>query len=146
AVAAVKRLLLPLATVVTPNAPEAAVLSGLPVESPTQAREAARIIASLGAGVVVVKGGHLPGERAVDLVYDGEAFHELPSDWVATRNTHGTGCTFSAAIAAYIARGLAPLPAVAAAKAFLTEALRNSYAIGEGHSPVNHFWRGIDRG
>ncbi|MDP9364199.1 MAG: bifunctional hydroxymethylpyrimidine kinase/phosphomethylpyrimidine kinase [Chloroflexota bacterium] len=138
AVSALKRKLLPLALVVTPNAPEAAVLAGRPVATPEDAREAARAIADLGPRWVIVKGGHLPGE-AVDVVFDGSAFSELRAERVDTRNTHGTGCTFASAIAAYLARGLAPEEAMAAAKLYLTEALRASYAVGEGHSGVNHF-------
>ncbi len=139
AVGAVKRTLLPLATVVTPNAPEAEVLSGRTVGSLIEAREAAKAIADLGPKVVVVKGGHLPGP-VVDLVWDGSGFQEIEGERIETRNTHGTGDTFSAAIAAGIALGQDVLPAIHAAKRYLTEALRSSYAVGDGHSPVNHFW------
>ena len=138
AVAAVKRHLLPLALVVTPNIPEAGVLSGITVDSPQTAREAARAIAALGPRWVIIKGGHLAGD-ATDLVYDGENFTEFHADRIDTPNTHGTGCTFSAAIAALLARGLPPLEAIEAAKSWLTAAIRESYAIGDGHSPVNHF-------
>lgn len=138
AVAAVKRHLLPLALVVTPNIPEAEVLSGITVDSPETAREAARVIAALGPRWVIIKGGHLAGD-ATDLVYDGETFTELHADRIDTPNTHGTGCTFSAAIAALLARELPPIAAIEAAKVWLTEAIRESYAIGDGHSPVNHF-------
>jgi hydroxymethylpyrimidine/phosphomethylpyrimidine kinase len=146
AVGAVKRALLPLATVVTPNAPEAEVLSGRAVASLDDAREAARAIADLGPKVVVVKGGHLPG-NATDVVWDGEQVHELRAERIETPNTHGTGCTFASAIAAGIALGQDPLPAIVAAKHYLTEAIRYSFVIGEGHSPVNHFWNarlGVD--
>lgn len=139
AVGMVKRLLLPLARVVTPNIPEAEVLSGRQITTIDDAREAAKAIAALGPRFVVIKGGHSPGEP-VDRVWDGEELHEFASERVLTQNTHGTGCTFSAGIAAFIARGLPPLEAIAAAKDYLTEALRQSYAIGDGHSPVNHFW------
>ncbi len=142
AVGMVKRALLPLALVVTPNIPEAEVLSGREIRSLDDAREAAKAIADLGPSFVVIKGGHSPGEP-VDRVWDGEELHEFASERVLTKNTHGTGCTFSAAIAAFVARGLEPLDAISAAKDYLTEALRQSYAIGDGHSPVNHFW-GID--
>ena len=139
AVGAVKRTLLPLATVVTPNAPEAGVLAGRPVTSLAEARDAARAIADLGPKIVIVKGGHLPGP-VVDLVWDGSAFHELEGERIETPNTHGTGDTFSAAIASGIALGQEVLPAIQSAKHYLTEALRFSYAVGDGHSPVNHFW------
>jgi hydroxymethylpyrimidine/phosphomethylpyrimidine kinase len=138
AVAAVKEHLLPLALVVTPNIPEAEVLSGIAVDSPDAAREAARAIGALGPRWVVIKGGHLAGD-ATDLVYDGERFAEFRAERIDTPNTHGTGCTFSAAIAALLARGLPPLEAIESAKLWLTGAIRASYAIGDGHSPVNHF-------
>lgn len=139
AVTAMKRDLLPLAEVVTPNVPEAEVLSGRSISTLDDAREAAKAIAALGPKIVVVKGGHLPGEP-VDLVWDGSAFHELSADRIDTPNTHGTGCTFSAAITAGLAKGQDPLEAIAEAKRYLTEAIRHSYAIGDGHSPVHHFW------
>ncbi|MBA3415562.1 MAG: bifunctional hydroxymethylpyrimidine kinase/phosphomethylpyrimidine kinase [Chloroflexia bacterium] len=146
AVGALKRALLPLATVVTPNAPEAEVLSGRSVGSLAEAREAAKAIADLGPRVVIVKGGHLPGP-VVDLVWDGTEFHELSGERIETTNTHGTGDTFSAAIASGIALGHDLLPAIETAKRYLTGALRCSYAVGDGHSPVNHFWnasRGVE--
>lgn len=138
AVTAVKEALLPLALVVTPNVPEAEVLSGLTIDSLETAREAARIIGSLGPRYVVVKGGHLPGD-ARDIVFDGVGFSEFSSERIDTPHTHGTGCTFSAAIAALLARDLPPLAAIEEAKRWLTEAIRAGYAIGDGHSPVNHF-------
>jgi hydroxymethylpyrimidine/phosphomethylpyrimidine kinase len=138
AVAAVKQHLLPLALVVTPNLPEAEVLTGITIDSPDSAREAARALAALGPQWVVIKGGHLAGD-ATDLVYDGESFAEFRADRIDTRNTHGTGCAFSAAIAAMLARGMLPLEAIEAAKIWLTRAIRESYTIGDGHSPVNHF-------
>ena len=138
AVAAVKLRLLPLALVVTPNLPEAEVLTGITIDSPDAARDAARAIAELGPQWVVIKGGHLAGD-ATDLVFDGESFAEFRADRIDTRNTHGTGCAFSAAIAALLARGVPPLEAIEAAKIWLTGAIRESYTIGDGHSPVNHF-------
>jgi hydroxymethylpyrimidine/phosphomethylpyrimidine kinase len=138
AIAALKADLLPLAMVVTPNVPEAEILSGMTIDSAESAREAARIIAGLGPRYVVVKGGHLSGD-ATDLVFDGVAFTEFSAPRIDTQNTHGTGCSFSAAITALLARGTPPLAAIEEAKAWLTEAIRQSYAIGGGHSPVNHF-------
>jgi hydroxymethylpyrimidine/phosphomethylpyrimidine kinase len=138
AVAALRERLLPLASVVTPNIPEAEILSGITVDSDDSAREAARMIARLGPRYVVVKGGHRTGD-ATDLVYDGSDFTEMRAERIETPNTHGTGCSFSAAIAALLARGLPPLEAIANAKIWLTEAIRTSYSIGGGHSPVNHF-------
>ena len=142
AVAAVKERLLPLALVVTPNLPETEVLSGIEIVSPEAARAAARVIADLGPRYVIVKGGHREGD-ATDLVFDGESFTELRAERIDTPNTHGTGCTYSAAIAALLARGLPPLEAIAAAKTWLTAAIRESYSIGGGHSPVNHFHAAI---
>jgi hydroxymethylpyrimidine/phosphomethylpyrimidine kinase len=130
--------LLPLALVVTPNIPEAEVLSKREIRSDQDARDAARAIAQLGPRFVIVKGGHRGGEP-VDVVFDGEEFHEFAVERVDTENTHGTGCTFSAAITAYLARGFDPIEAIASAKNYLTGALTSSYVIGGGHSPVNHF-------
>lgn len=138
AVEAVKERLLPLASVVTPNIPEAEILAGIEIDTDEAARDAARAIFGLGPRFVIVKGGHRSGD-ATDLVFDGVVFTELSAERIDTQNTHGTGCSYSAAIAALLARGLAPLEAIAEAKSWLTEAIRASYAIGDGHSPVNHF-------
>lgn len=138
AVAALRDRLLPLASVVTPNIPEAEILSGIVIDSDSAAREAARAIAEFGPRYVIVKGGHRAGD-ATDLVFDGSDFTELRAERIDTPNTHGTGCSYSAAIAALLARGLLPLDAIAIAKNWLTEAIRTSYSIGGGHSPVNHF-------
>jgi hydroxymethylpyrimidine/phosphomethylpyrimidine kinase len=138
AVAAVKTFLLPLAMIVTPNAPEAEVLSGVTIDSVERGREAARIIAAMGPRYVIVKGGHLPGDP-IDLVFDGETFTEFQAERIETKNTHGTGDSLSAAITALLARGEKPLEAIEQAKAWLTEAIRQNYSIGAGHSPVNHF-------
>lgn len=138
AVNALKGLLAPLALVITPNIPEAEVLSGIPVTDSESAQAAARRIHELGPKYVVIKGGHREGPP-VDLVFDGTDLVELESDRIETDNTHGTGCTFSAAITAGLARGESPLAAIHGAKAYLTEALKASYSIGGGHSPVNHF-------
>jgi hydroxymethylpyrimidine/phosphomethylpyrimidine kinase len=138
AVRAVTEALLPLALVVTPNLPEAEVLSGRSISSEAGAREAARAIAALGPRYVVIKGGHREGAPD-DLVFDGTDFVVLPGERVTTVNTHGTGCTFSAAIAAGLALGRTPIEAIATGKGYVAAALRASYAIGAGHSPVNHF-------
>lgn len=138
AVRSVVEHLLPLAMVVTPNIPEAQVLSGIEIQSGDSAREAARIIASHGPKFVVIKGGHAAGDPD-ELVFDGRDFTVLSGRRVATDNTHGTGCTFSAAIAARLAIGDGPLDAISFAKDFITRALESSYSVGRGHSPVNHF-------
>jgi len=141
AVRALRDLLLPLAAVVTPNAPEATELSGIDVVDATSAREAARRIHDLGPALVVVKGGHLGGDTSDDLVFDGRTFEVLSGRRIATRHTHGTGCTFSAAICACLARGLAPLEAVREARAFVQGAIEHAEPLGGGHGPVNHLWR-----
>jgi hydroxymethylpyrimidine/phosphomethylpyrimidine kinase len=142
AIEALKLRMLPLAMVVTPNIPEAEVLSGRTIQNEDDARVAASEIGQLGPRYVVLKGGHRSGP-AVDVIFDGQLFVELSADRIDTENTHGTGCTFSAAIAAFLARGVEPIEAIREAKQFITNALRASYRIGEGHSPVNHFF-GID--
>jgi hydroxymethylpyrimidine/phosphomethylpyrimidine kinase len=144
AVHAIKARLIPLAQVVTPNLAEAAILSGLELSGPTPPRdrvlEAGQRISDLGASWVLIKGGHLAGE-AVDFLFHEGDVTELEAPRVETPNTHGTGCTLSAAIAANLAHGQSPPDAVAAAKEYLTEALRQSYSVGSGHSPVHHFHR-----
>jgi hydroxymethylpyrimidine/phosphomethylpyrimidine kinase len=138
AVSTLKEWLLPLGMVVTPNLPEAEVLTGKQVQTEDQMREAARAIHDMGPRCVVIKGGHSAG-NADDVVYDGQAFHVLHARRVDTPHTHGTGCTFSAAIAAGLAQELDMLDAVSQAKRFLTSAIEQAYAIGTGHSPVHHF-------
>lgn len=136
AVQALIRELLPLAMVLTPNVPEAEVLIGraLPVE------DAARAILDLGPRTVVMKGGHRDGPTSVDVLFDGRDFTEFSSDRFQTPNTHGTGCTFSAAIAAGLAQGLAIENAVGEAKRYVSEAIRHSTQLGRGHGPVAHDW------
>jgi len=133
--------LLPLATVVTPNLPEAEILCGFEVTDMAGMRRAARAIHALGPRCVVVKGGHLrdPG-FSTDLFYDGERFEELSEPRVDSRNTHGTGCTFASAIAARLALGDEVLDAVRAAKRYVTGILAASahLRIGHGHGPMNH--------
>ncbi len=140
AVSALTSELLPLATVVTPNLPEAEVILGREIATLDAMRDAARAIVDLGARSVVVKGGHLTGD-AIDVFYDGGAFAELPARRVATTNTHGTGCTFASAIAALLARGEPLAAAVSGAKAYLTAAIERAFPLGHGHGPVHHFHR-----
>jgi hydroxymethylpyrimidine/phosphomethylpyrimidine kinase len=136
--------LFPVATVVTPNLPEAAALLGRPVRTLHEMRAAARELKARGAGAVVVKGGHLEGD-AVDVFFDGRILEELTVPRIATANTHGTGCTFAAAIAARLGRGEALLEAVRGAKEFVTEAIRASYQVGAGPGPVDP-WRAVKGG
>jgi hydroxymethylpyrimidine/phosphomethylpyrimidine kinase len=140
AVQALRERLLPLASVLTPNLPEAEVLLGRRIASWDDAREAARELVALGAQAVVVKGGHREGP-ATDLFYDGREFREYTAARVDTTSTHGTGCTFASAIAAGLAKGESARGAVALAKAFVTKALQSAYAVGQGHGPVHHFFR-----
>ena len=134
---AYRQRLLPLATVLTPNLPEAEALLGRPVRTLAEMREAARALRAMGPRAVLVKGGHLEGD-AVDVFWDGERIEDLSVPRIATKNTHGTGCTYSAAIAARLALGDPLLDAVRGAKAYLTEAIRRSYSVGRGHGPVDH--------
>jgi hydroxymethylpyrimidine/phosphomethylpyrimidine kinase len=130
--------LLPLADVVTPNLPEAERLTGRRIDSDAARRDAARRIRDLGPRIVVLKGGHDTGPTVVDLVYDGSAFEELRADRVATRSTHGTGCTFSAAIAAGLALGLTARDAIARARAYISAALLAAPGLGRGAGPLGH--------
>ena len=140
AVEALRCSLLPLATVVTPNVPEAETLAEMKIQSRDDARRAAERIVGMGAKAVVVKGGHLPGPAA-DLFYDGREFCEFTVARIETNNTHGTGCTFASAIAAGLATGMEVAEAVGAAKEYVTEAIRCSFDIGGGHGPLNHFYK-----
>jgi hydroxymethylpyrimidine/phosphomethylpyrimidine kinase len=139
AVQALVNELLPLALVLTPNVPEAEVLVGRSLESDAELRQAAREIVGLGAGCVLMKGGHRQG-NATDILFDGREFTEYSSERFETPNTHGTGCTLSAAIAAGLARGLGVQDAVGDAKRYVTEAIRRSMPLGGGHGPVAHDW------
>jgi hydroxymethylpyrimidine/phosphomethylpyrimidine kinase len=130
--------LIPLAMVITPNIPEAEVLTGMQITSLKSMKKAAAAIHKRGARNVIIKGGHLEGD-AVDLLYDGKKFHALSSPRIATMHTHGTGCTFASAIATGLARGNSVLEAATQAKAYVTEAIRFGLAIGGGHGPTNHF-------
>jgi hydroxymethylpyrimidine/phosphomethylpyrimidine kinase len=140
AVATLRAALIPLAAVVTPNIPEAEELTGLKLRAAKDIEDAARRIVAMGAGSVVIKGGHRRGP-ALDLFFDGKKFRALRATRIRTRNTHGTGCTFSAAIAAYLAKGETLENAVALAKRFITGAIRAGFTVGAGHSPVHHFYR-----
>jgi hydroxymethylpyrimidine/phosphomethylpyrimidine kinase len=130
--------LLPYAALVTPNLGEAEVLSGIKVLDPESMEEAARIIAGFGPQAVLIKGGHLQGE-AMDLLWQEGRIHRFEASRIKTRNTHGTGCTYSAAITAALAQGEDLLSAIALAKKFITRAIRTSPGLGHGMGPVNHF-------
>jgi hydroxymethylpyrimidine/phosphomethylpyrimidine kinase len=137
AIQSLRDQLLPCAALVTPNIPEAEALSSMRNVSLDHARAAARLIAQLGPRAVLIKGGHLEGD-AIDLLFDGAAFHEFPAPRIDTRHTHGTGCTYSAAIAAGLATGISLLDAVARAKRFVHQAIQTNPGLGRGCGPVNH--------
>jgi hydroxymethylpyrimidine/phosphomethylpyrimidine kinase len=140
AVDALRDRILPLATLVTPNLPEAAGLTGLTVESRDDMRKAGEAILVFGPGAVLVKGGHLEGGTADDLFVDADGERWIEGERIDTRNTHGTGCVLSAAVAAYLARGEALIDAVQLGKRFVTEAIRHALAIGHGIGPVDPAW------
>ncbi|AZK48482.1 bifunctional hydroxymethylpyrimidine kinase/phosphomethylpyrimidine kinase [Paenibacillus lentus] len=140
AVKALKEQLLPLALIVTPNIPEAEALAGMSIRSMEDRREAAKRICAYGPAVAIVKGGHDEGvDQVVDLLYDGASFTELADRRIQTVHTHGTGCTYSAAIAAGLAKGLPVLEAVQEARAYIQAAIEDSLELGGGHGPTNHW-------
>jgi hydroxymethylpyrimidine/phosphomethylpyrimidine kinase len=143
AVSAIRTELLRRAFVVTPNAPEAEVLAGIPVRTVADAREAARRIHKLGPAAVLVKGGHLDTPDVVDLLFDGRTFTEFTGPRVESRHSHGSGCTFAAALTANLALGH-PLPeATRLAKEYVVGAIRHGLPIGRGRGPMDHFWNGV---
>ena len=129
--------LLPLALVATPNIPEAEIITDVIIASVSDMKAAAKIIHDMGVPNVIVKGGHLFG-AAVDILYDGRDFHEFPFERIATKDTHGTGCTFSAAIATGLAKGRTVREAVAEAEAYMAASIRHALRLGAGHGPTNH--------
>jgi hydroxymethylpyrimidine kinase/phosphomethylpyrimidine kinase len=135
AIDALREQLIPLAAVVTPNLPEAEVLLGRRIASLDERKQAARDLVALGATAAVLKAGH--AEDATDVYFDGSQLIELRAERIDTVNTHGSGCVFSAAITAWLARGADPLQATGEAKSFITQAIANSLEIGLGHGPVN---------
>jgi hydroxymethylpyrimidine/phosphomethylpyrimidine kinase len=141
AVHAVRASLLRRARLVTPNLPEAEVLSGLRIATRADMREAARRIAGLGPAAVLVKGGHLAGPEVVDVLFEKGIVHEFVGPRVETPASHGTGCTTAAAIAAGLAKGRELSAAVAAAKAYVAGAMRHGVPVGRGHQPLDHFWK-----
>jgi hydroxymethylpyrimidine/phosphomethylpyrimidine kinase len=144
AIDSLRSSLIPLAAIVTPNLPEAEELTGMKLRGAKDIEAAAQKIIDMGAKTVVIKGGHRRGP-AIDLFFDGKRFRELRSPRIRTRHTHGTGCTFSAAIAAYLAKGEDVEDAVMLAKKFITQAIQRGYPIGRGHSPVHHFFDTWDK-
>lgn len=142
AVEVLKKELFPLALIVTPNLREAERLTGEEITSEKALREAAREIYALGPRAVIIKGGHFDdASLSTDCLFDGREFTSLSSTRLKTNNTHGSGCTFASAIAAYLARGLTLKEAVTGAKDYVTEAIRHSLTLGRGHGPLGHFYR-----
>ena len=145
AVEAMRDVLVPMATVVTPNSREAEALTGLEISSVDDLKEAAKmLVEECGARNAVVKGGHLEGP-ATDILYDGSDFFTYTSERIDTSSTHGTGCTLASAIAAGLAKGMNVPDAVQGAKDYVTAAIRTSFPVGHGHGPLNHFHELWDR-
>lgn len=146
AVAVLKERLLPLADVVTPNRHEAERLADMAVTDGAAMEAAGRRLLALGPRAVVVKGGHLPAAPGTDVLVTPAGTETFPGPYVETRSTHGTGCTFAAALATFLARGRPLAAAVAAAKEYVTGALRHGLPLGGGHGPLDHFWHWREKG
>ena len=140
AIASLKAELIPLATLITPNVYEAELLAQREIQTNEDAKAAAQAIAALGCEAVLVKGGHLGGALATDVLYFGGEWHFFEAERIDTQNTHGTGCTYSAAIATQLAHGKELTEAICAAKVYITNAIRHALDIGHGHGPTNHFY------
>jgi hydroxymethylpyrimidine/phosphomethylpyrimidine kinase len=139
AVRALKEKLIPLTSVITPNIPEAEVLTEMKISSLHDRKESAKILMGMGADAVVIKGGHSDGREVIDFFFDGTTCEELVSPRIETLHTHGTGCTFSAAITAQLANGITMRDAVLTAKEFIRAAIEDGLGIGGGHGPTNHW-------
>ena len=140
AVEAVRRLMVPRAALLTPNAPEAEALTGIAVADLDGQRRAGEALLEMGARAVLMKGGHVPGETVIDLLLTRDGETVLESERIDTRHTHGTGCTLASACAAGIAKGLPLQVAVAEAWAYVAEAIRRAPGLGQGHGPLDHGW------
>lgn len=139
AVEALKQELVPLAVMLTPNIPEAEILTDMSIVTPEDRKRAALKLKDMGAAYVLIKGGHLQ-DTAEDLLYDGKQFYTYGGERIETKNTHGTGCTLSSAIAANLANGMTAEQAVRAAKEYITVGIRNGLELGAGCGPTNHFY------
>lgn len=138
ATGALIRRILPMATVLTPNVPEAEALTGMDIHSVDDMRRAGRALLAMGAKAVLMKGGHMEGPVLTDLLITADAEHAFTGDRVETRHTHGTGCTLSSSIAAGLAQGLSVVDAVARARRYVDIAIRTAPGFGRGHGPLNH--------
>lgn len=131
--------IIPLADILTPNIPEAQAITGMNIKTIDDMKTTAKQIYNMGAKNVIIKGGHLDGD-AVDILYDGKDYYTYTSQRIQTKNTHGTGCTFSSAIASCLANGMNIYDAVSNAKDYITNAIKYSLNIGKGHGPTNHLY------
>ncbi|HAJ01964.1 MAG TPA: bifunctional hydroxymethylpyrimidine kinase/phosphomethylpyrimidine kinase, partial [Brevundimonas sp.] len=145
AIDAVRTRMVPRAALLTPNAPEAEALTGIPVTDLHGQRRAGEALLTMGAGAVLMKGGHVDGERVLDLLLTGRGETMLEGERVETRHTHGTGCTLASACAAGLAQGQTMEAAVASAWAYVAEAIRRAPGLGQGHGPLDHAWPVRDR-
>lgn len=134
------RGLIPLAELITPNLPEAEEILGYKINSIEEMKLATMKLRELGCKYVLLKGGHLQGNEAIDIFYDGEDFAEYREVRIKTKNTHGTGCTLSSAIAANIGKGIGIKDAIRISKEYITEAIEKSFQLGKGDGPTNHFY------
>ena len=141
AVEAIRTALVPLADVVTPNAPEAEVLAGMSIRSMAEVQEAGRRILTMGARVILIKGGHIEGAESIDVAFTPAETFELRGPRINTTSTHGTGCTLSSAIAANLALGMSVRESLQRAREYVEGAIRHAPGLGSGHGPLNHFWR-----
>jgi len=141
AVKNMKEKLIPAASVITPNIPEAEVLIGEKILTENGKKDACKKLIAYGCGAVIVKGGHMQGAISSDLLYDGKEFYEFSTPRIETKNTHGTGCTFASSVAARLAKGLSLVDAVEDAKNYITNAIKRAdeLNVGEGHGPVYHW-------
>lgn len=140
AINSLKQELIPIATLITPNIHEAELLAQQEIQSIEDAKKAAKSIAELGCKAVLVKGGHLEDEKTTDVLYYKGDWSFFESEWVETKNTHGTGCTYSAAIATHLGKGKNLIQAIQTAKIYITWAIQHALDIGNGHGPTNHFY------
>ena len=141
AIDSLKTALIPLATVITPNVYEAELLAQQDIRNTDDAKSAAKAIAALGCQAVLVKGGHLTGNKATDVLYYDGQWRFFEAERIETENTHGTGCTYSAAIATQLAHGENLDDAINTAKTYITGAIQHALDLGHGHGPTNHFFK-----
>ena len=139
------KTVIPMADVLTPNIPEAEKISGVKIDSIEDRKKAAAVIHHMGCRNVLVKGGHADG-NALDILFDGDHFHSFDAERIDTKNTHGTGCTYSSAIASNLALGFGLLESVARAKEYVTMAIKHSLPIGKGNGPTHHFYQLYKKG